>query len=121
VAAAGVLALLAGNIVAADLEGLVDPTAPVYLGVGLPGAPGDVVDGGILARLDVYSLNSVLVKNNDRIAVVNNQRVRIGDRIGAATVMGIDGTGVTLDVDGETRVLGLYGEPVKTLVAGEEQ
>lgn len=102
-----------------DLEGLVDPTAPINASVPLEDAGETDAAGLALPLIERYTLNSVLIRNNDRIAVVNNQRVRVGDRIGAATVSSIDEDGVLLDIDGETTALGLYGKPVKTLIVGE--
>lgn len=110
-----VAALPAGA--AEDVESLRDPTRPLNF------MPGEESTGTLIEGLEnVFSsfrLNSVLIRDQDRIAVINDQRVRVGDQVGRATVTGIDNTRVVLDVDGEARVLELYGAPVKTLVAGE--
>jgi hypothetical protein len=105
-------------LAAEDLSGLVDPTAPLNMTVVLDNVDRD---SALLPLLESYTLNSVLIRNNDRVAVVNGQRARIGDRVGSARVSRIDQDGVVLVVNGETRVLSLYGEPVKTLVVGEKQ
>ncbi len=112
-----VLAVLAlAPCLAADaLIGLVDPTRPLDFNAGMQDINDS--DAQVLSGFVSYRLNSVLIRPNDRIAVVNGQRVRIGDMLGAARVAGIDQDGVILDINGEATVLALYGEPVKTLVA----
>lgn len=120
-ASAPVWALLAAfgagpALAADDLAGLVDPTAPINLIVSLA----DQDSGVVTPMFEIYRLNSVLIRDNDRIAVVNGQRARIGDMVGSARVSRIDNAGVVLVVNGESRELTLYGESVKTLVSGEE-
>lgn len=114
--AAGLLPA-AGLQAAADLDGLVDPTAPINVTVSLAEQAAAIQ---LLPQLESYKLNSVLIRNGDRIAVVNGQRARIGDMVGAARVTRIDQNGVLLVVNGEVQTLALYGEPVKTPVAGGE-
>lgn len=116
------LLLAASCLGAEDLEGLVDPTAPINVSIALEDVGSvESATGAILSLFESYTLNSVLIRSNDRIAVINNQRARVGDRIGAAIVTSIDADGVWLDVDGEPKALSLYGESVKTLITGEEQ
>lgn len=106
---------------AEDLAGLVDPTAPINVSIALEDVGSVDTDGAALPGYESYTLNSVLIRSADRIAVVNNQRVRVGDRVGAAIVSSIDAEGVLLDIDGELKVLSLFGEPVKTLITGDGQ
>jgi hypothetical protein len=121
VVSAAALLLSAACLGAESLDGLVDPTAPINVNIALEDVAEVESDafGFIMQVFESYTLNSVLIRSNDRIAVVNNQRVRVGGKVGAATVKSIDATGVLLDVNGETQSLSLYGEPVKTLIAGE--
>lgn len=121
-ALAAVLLLAALPVLADDLEGLVDPTAPLNMSVALSGVDSTDLGSMLLPQFERYELNSVLIRENDRIAVVNGQRLRVGEGIGTARVTRIDQNGVILEINGEPRVLALYGAPVKTLVAaGEEQ
>lgn len=118
---AAALVLSTAGLGAESLDGLVDPTAPINVNIALQDVAsmkGDAF-GFTLPVFESYILNSVLIRSNDRIAVVNNQRVRIGDKVGPAIVRSIDAAGVLLDVNGETQSLSLYGEPVKTLIPGE--
>lgn len=66
-----------------------------------------------------YKLSSVLIRAEDRFAVINDQRMRVGDSIGSATVIAIDTNSATLNVDGESKKLELFGGTVKTPVLGE--
>jgi len=116
----GLLSLAAMPLLADDLEGLVDPTAPLNMSVTLVATDSGSA-GFSLPQFENFRLDSVLIRNEDRIAVVNGQRVRTGDYVGSARVTAINQAGVMLDVNGAPRILELYGAPVKTLVAGEGQ
>ncbi len=117
-------AVMAGSALAAtqDDELLVDPTMPLGMTVG-----GDAATAGNSASLlDIfngftsYELSSVLIRAEDRLAVINDKRVRIGDKIGSAVVASIEADHVTLNVDGEIETLKLYENSIKTLVKGDE-
>ena len=101
----------------------VDPTAPLF-------TPAADDEGGLFEFFDNplddlvgalrgYELSSILIRAEDRIAVINEQRVREGDKVDDATVISIDKDAVTLSVDGETQVLELYKTSIKT-VAGSD-
>lgn len=100
-----------------DDELLVDPTAPLF-------APtGDTTGGELLPALAGFvrfELSSILIREDDRVAVVNAQRVRVGDSIGSARVTAIDPGSVTIRVDGEQQTLQLYRDSIKTLVKGDD-
>lgn len=123
---AAVFSLCAVAGTAADeFEGLTDPTAPLTFAVPQSAeVVDDEDDGGFfglsLPSMENYELNSVLIRGKDRIAVVNGQRVRIGEQVGAAKVTAINHEGVVLEIDGKPRVLELYAASVKSLAAGEE-
>jgi hypothetical protein len=51
------------------------------------------------------------------MAVVNSERVTIGDSIGGASVVAIDRSSVTLSINGEERRISMYGEGIKTPVS----
>lgn len=101
---------------AEDLTGLVDPTAPLHMSAPASGDAAPAAGGSLLSPGVSYQLNSVLIRSNDRLAVVNDQRVRVGDTVGTARVAAINNDGVILEINGETRSLALFGAPVKTLV-----
>lgn len=108
-ALAGLLA--AGNAMAALVDGeeLIDPTAPFLLDIENTGGQSLA---NAFARFTNYDLSSILIRENLRIAVINAQRVREGEFIGNARVVSIDEGEVTIDLDGQTRVLSLHGGTV---------
>lgn len=99
-------------------EALFDPTTPLNYAVESEASAGFFLDG-LPTPLSSYKLTSVLIRSGDRIAIINDQRVRVGDSIGEAKVISIDSNSATIDVDAETKVLQLYTNTVRTLVAGE--
>lgn len=118
-------ALMAACVQAAtmDDELLVDPTMPLGF------TPTDSADDGGLnagSSFDLfnlftgYELSSVLIRTEDRIAVINDERVRVGDKVGSAVVASIEPGQVTLDVDGEIQTLKLYENSIKTRVTGDD-
>jgi len=104
-------ALLAANSQAelVDGEELIDPTAPFLLEV----ESAEPVTN-LFATLNSYELNSILIRDDFRVAVINSKRVKEGELIGSARVVSIERGKVTLDLDGEERVLNLHGAPIKT-------
>lgn len=100
-------------------EVLIDPTAPLFV---LP-AEGEGLGIDFMnqfpALFEGFELSSILIRENDRVAVINEQRVRVGDTIGIARVTAIEPRHVTLNVDGEIQTLELYESTVKTLVKGK--
>jgi len=113
-----VLVATVARAASADDELLVDPTAPLFAN-----AAGDTSSGDLLpafAGFVRYELSSILIREDDRVAVVNAQRVRVGDSIGSARVTAIDPGSVTIRVDGEQQTLQLYRDSIKTLVKGDE-
>jgi hypothetical protein len=125
-----VLIPAASHVLGANDELLVDPTAPLTfassVGVDIEDEEGgglfgiDLDFGAFDELLTSYELSSVLIRSQDRIAVINGERARIGDKIGSATVTSIEANRVTLDVDGKTETLELYKNSIKTLVKGDE-
>jgi hypothetical protein len=105
-----------------DDELRVDPTAPLDF---VAAANSESEESGILG-IDLfgvftsYELSSILIRAEDRIAVINETRVRVGDTVGSAIVASIEPDHVTLNVDGEIETLELYGNSIKTLVHGDD-
>jgi hypothetical protein len=117
------MAMLAGSLCAAtrDDDLLVDPTVPLSIALApeeTPGANGGLP--GLSASVASYELDSVLIRANDRFAVVSGQRVRVGDSVGAARVTAIESDHVTLNLNGKVERLELYRSSIKTLVKGDE-
>lgn len=77
------------------IEGLTDPTRPLHYASG-----GDSYLDELKKK---YILNSVIVSDQRRVAVINGKRVKEGDRVRNALVSRIAKSQVTLVIDG-TRV-----------------
>lgn len=102
------------NAATRDDELLVDPTTPLRS----PASATSSEDGGLLGLLGgltTYELSSVLIRGDNRLAVINGQRVRVGDSVGAARVSAIEPDHVNLNVDGRIERLELYTGSIKTL------
>jgi hypothetical protein len=106
-----------------DDELLVDPTMPLSLAFGASEATSTDSEGGffgLFSAFTSYELTSILIRAEDRIAVINEERVRVGDKIGSAVVASIETDHVTLNIDGEIESLELYENSIKTPVKGDE-
>lgn len=99
------LAVLAGILApAAMAQGLVDPTRP-------PDAP-LIGEAGPAGVRQAPQLQSVLVSSNGRrVAVIDGRTVRVGDRVGNASVASIAGTSVVLRRGKASETLRLYPKP----------
>ncbi len=53
----------------------------------------------------IYKLQGIYWRPLKPSAVINGKTLYVGDRVGIARVMAVDQEGVTLDVNGETKVL----------------
>lgn len=100
-----------GQAAMVDGEELIDPTAPFLLNMT---STGSQPIANLLAGVNNFAVSSVLIRENLRIAVINSQRVREGEFVGNARVVSIDESGVTIDLDGETRILKLHGTQIKS-------
>lgn len=108
--AISILLLISGAHVGAAVptEDLtVDPTAPLQQSGNGNAATNTDQNAG-------YLLNSILVRGDVRVAVINSQRVRVGDSIGQATVTNITDDSVTLNVVGRVEVLQLRKSTIRT-------
>jgi MSHA biogenesis protein MshK len=79
-------------------QALVDPTRPP-----------NVVASDAAAVPAENQLQSVLISQGRRVAVINGETVSLGGRIGDATVVRISATEVTLKRGDELEVLGMFG------------
>lgn len=90
--------LFLADVSATEGEGtLADPTRPGGWRAG-PGAA-EAAGPGPLASLRLQGTFSV---GGERSALLGGRRVAVGDRVGAAEVVGIDRDRVILQLDGET-------------------
>lgn len=103
-----------------DGEELADPTRPLLQ----MQAPERVQEGGgVESRLlpARYEVTFVRAGSTTPMAVVNDQRVTLGDVIGQATVIAIDRSGVTLRVNNQEQRVSLFTTNVKRAPAAANQ
>lgn len=98
-----------------DGEELVDPTVPLAEllieneGIDLSTLFQNIVPSS-------FDLSFIRASNINPMAVINDQRVTVGDFIGGATVTKISRSSVTLLIQDEERIIGLYDTSVKSAV-----
>jgi MSHA biogenesis protein MshK len=111
---AGCLALTAataGGALAADV--LDDPMRPPHLTAVEAARPA--------AKPAGYTLSSVVIGADRRVAVVNGRTVTVGDRVGAATVIDIQPSTVALARGGDRFVISLVALDVKKIAKKPKQ
>ena len=107
-----------------DGEVLRDPTRPFAISGAGRGSPGNIMESlqslpnGGLTRSN-FNVTFIREGGASPMAVVNDQRVTIGDLVGGATVVAISADGVTLSVSGLDQVITTFGPTVKE-VSGTE-
>jgi len=102
-----------GQVVADIIDGeeLVDPTRPVSIEhIDDNSLVQDLIRNVVPASFDVSFIRA---GSSSPMAVINQQRVTIGDTIGGAQVVEIDRNGVTLLVGDAERRISLYDVSVK--------
>lgn len=111
------LGFAAGNVQADLIDGeeLRDPTRPLFVRAQ------ESTSGEVLSMIRnvvpaSYDLSFVRASSSSPIAVINSERVTVGDVIGGATVVAIDRSSVTLSINGEERIISLYSESIKSPV-----
>ena len=111
--------IFGGNLVYADLidgEELRDPTRPIFT-TGENNTEVQVLDMIRNVIPSSYDLSFVRASSTSPLAVINSERVSLGDVVGGATVVAIERSSVTLSINGEERVISLYSNDVKTPVS----
>lgn len=106
--------LASGQLVAEVIDGeeLVDPTRPVSIeNIDDSALVQDLIRNVVPASFD---LSFIRAGSASPMAVINRQRVTIGDIIGGAEVVAIDRNGVTLLVNNAERRISLYDVSVKS-------
>jgi len=114
-----ILLVLAVASARAESGVMTDPTAPLLRTHDQQSASGfSVAELGqeLLGLFSSYSLSSILIRGEERIAVINDERVRVGDEIGRVRVAAIETGSVVLEGDGSVRVLSLHEKSIKTPV-----
>ena len=73
-----------------------------------PTRPAHVPAPALNTELDeeqAYELESILISDQRRLAIINGQVLRSGERLGKARLLKIEDDRVSLNVDGERQVL----------------
>jgi len=103
-----------------DGEDFIDPTRPLALTrIQRPVVQGERPDDGAVARQ--FEVTFVRAGSSVPIAVINDQRVTIGDTVGQATVVAIDRSGVTLSVHNQEQRVSLISTSVKRIPSNSGQ
>ena len=76
-----------------DGEEFLDPTRPFYLDLSEPDEVIEEIFRDVVPAS--YDVSFVRIGSSSSMAIINGQRVSVGDVIGGATVMAIDRGGVT--------------------------
>ena len=112
------LLVVVSNLALADLidgEEFLDPTRPLFFTAESEGAVSDDVMTMIRDVLpSSFDVSFIRASGSTPMAVVNSQRVTIGDSIGGASVVAIDRSSVTLSINGAERKISLYGNSIKS-------
>ncbi|MCP4597297.1 hypothetical protein [Neptuniibacter sp.] len=58
-------------------------------------------------KVQEYKVNSLITGKKQRVAVVNGQRVHVGDEVNGATVLEINSKGVRINIRGEQKFISL--------------
>ena len=93
-----VLALVAGNCLAQELQ---DPMRPPSFSVQPGGEAADATQFGPV-------LQSTLLSNGRRIAMIDGKPMKVGDKLGDGRIVAIDPASVTVREGKTTRVLEMF-------------
>jgi hypothetical protein len=98
-----------------DGEELVDPTRPLFTNQR-SNTDSDSTVAAMINRVlpSSFDLSFIRLGGNGAMAVINDQRVGIGDSIGGAEVVAIDRSSVTLSINNQEQRISLYDTDVKS-------
>lgn len=117
---AAVLSACVATAAAADVidgEELIDPTRPLLVEQAVVEEDsGSLMDMFRAAASTEFEVTFVRASSSSPMAIVNDQRVTIGDVISGATVVAIDRNSVTMEVEGLRQEISLYSTSVKSPV-----
>lgn len=102
-----------------DGEELKDPTRPMGAIRGGQAGQGGGLLSGLLGNAEAllsqaYTVSFIRAGGTNPVAMVNDQLVRAGDRIGEAEVVAIDRDRVSLRINGEVRQVMSFDSSVKS-------
>ena len=97
-----------------DGEDFADPTRPLFLST-TSGAITDIDVSAFIGNVipSSWDVSFVRASGATPMAVVNNERVTIGDSVGGAQVVEIDRNGVTLLINEEERRISIFDTAIK--------
>lgn len=97
-------------------EQLIDPTRPV--GYSAPVNQNQVKQLGPAKAIPQWTLNTTLVSQYQRIAMINGKRLQVGDVINEAEVVKIDHQKVDLLREGKVFTINLYNSFISKVNPG---
>ena len=98
-----------------DGEELVDPTRPLFIAATSDTETGIDVSGFIRSVVpSSWDVSFIRASGSTPMAVVNNERVTIGDSVGGAEVLEISRNSVTLLINDEERQISIFDTALKT-------
>ena len=100
-------------------QSLDDPMRPPSEAPDAKGTNGAAKAAAASKGSDFY-LSAIRISKTQRSATINGKSVGIGERIGNATVVAIQGSNVTLRQAGKTRTLSLLPLSIKTPVEAKK-
>lgn len=74
-----------------------DPTKPAF----------NVEVGDLVEKAQQYSVSSLITGKKQNLAVINGQRVKVGDAVDGAKVIAVSRKGVQLEVSGEKKFISI--------------
>ena len=97
-----------------DGEELIDPTRPLFFST-TSSLGSDVDVSGFISNVipSSWDVSFVRASGSSPMAIVNNERVTIGDTVGGAEVIEIDRNSVTLLINDEERRISIYDTAFK--------
>ncbi len=100
-----------------DGENLIDPTRPLFFSLSET-VPAGVDVSGLISNVSASSWDVSFIRASGArpMAVVNSERVTIGDLIGGAEVIEIDRNSVTLLVNDEETRISIFDTALKSQV-----
>ena len=108
---------LVTNAVAEVIDGeeFIDPTRPLFFSV-TGDAPSGVDVSALISNVipSSWDVSFLRASGSSPVAVVNNERVTIGDSVGGAEVVEIDRNSVTLLINNEERRISIFDTALKT-------
>lgn len=71
------------------------------------------VDGDNISQTESYNLQSIMINETRRVALINGRYVKVGDEVGNAKVVAIEKNKVVLSVSGQTKIIKLFDSNIR--------